>query len=144
MTIWCIIKYNKYFGGRLMGMGGKILEKDKRKIADFINDYVKKHGYNVVLRNKELNALYEENGVAPESVHYLNSDYCYNRTNNGMVENFKNDLHIFEYVKRGYYRLLGENYEYTGDIMHKPSREEEYVAGHWKDGVLVEWNPKIN
>ena len=60
------------------------------------------------------------------------------------VENFKNDLHIFEYVKRGYYRLLGENYEYTGDIMHKPSKEEEYVAGHWKDGVLVEWNPRIN
>ena len=105
-----------------MGMGGNVLENDKRKIADFINDYVKKNGYNVVLSNKELNALYEENGVAPESVYYLNSDYCYNRTNKGMVE----------------------NYEYTGDIMHKPSKEEEYVAGHWKDGVLVEWNPRIN
>lgn len=58
-----------------MGMGGNVLENDKRKIADFINDYVKKNGYNVVLRNKELNALYEENGVAPESVYYLNSDY---------------------------------------------------------------------
>lgn len=75
-----------------MGMGGNVLENEKRKIADFINDYVKKNGYNVVLRNKELNALYE----------------------------------------------------YTGDIMHKPSKKEEYVAGHWKDGVLVEWNPRIN
>ena len=70
--------YNKInrFGGIIMGMGGNVLENDKRKIADFINDYVKKNGYNVVLSNKELNALYEENGVAPESVYYLNSDYC--------------------------------------------------------------------
>lgn len=28
--------------------------------------------------------------------------------------------------------------------MHKPLNEEEYVAGRWKDGVLIEWNPRIN
>ena len=127
-----------------MGMGGQVLENDKRKIADFINAYVKENGYNVVLTNKDLNEFYKENGIAPESVYYLNSDYCYNRTNKGMIATFKNDLHIFEYVKRGYYRLLGENYKYNGDVMHKRSDEkEEYVAGHWKDGVIVEWNPRV-
>lgn len=127
-----------------MGMGGQKLENDKRIIANFINAYVKKNGFNDVLSNKELNGLYEKNGVSPESVYWLNSDYCYNRTNKGMIDSFKNDLHIFEYVKRGYYRILGENYKYNGKVMHKKTGEKEpYVAGRWEDGMLVKWNPRI-
>ena len=41
-----------------MGMGGDTLEKDKRKIADFVNEYVKLNGYDVVMKNKELIELF--------------------------------------------------------------------------------------
>ena len=42
----------------IMGMGGDTLEKDKRKIADFVNEYVKLNGYDVVMKNKELIELF--------------------------------------------------------------------------------------
>ena len=113
-----------------MGMGGDTLEKDKRKIADFVNEYVKLNGYDVVMKNKELIELFEENDIKPESVFYLNSDYCYNKTNKGMIDNFKNDVHMFECVKRGYYRLLGENYKYNGEIIWEKISQQNKVLGN--------------
>jgi hypothetical protein len=124
-------------------MGGDTLETDRRKIADFINEYVKNNGNDTILKNKDLKNLLSDNDVSPQSVFYLNSDLCYNRVNDGIIDTFREEIHLFEHVKRGYYRLLGENYPYTGDIKHKKAKEkEEYVAGMWQDGVIVEWNPR--
>ena len=125
------------------GNGWRYIGKRQEKIADFVNEYVKSNGYDVVMKNKELLELYEENDIKPESVFYLNSDYCYNKTNKGMIDNFKNDVHMFEYVKRGYYRLLGENYKYNGEIVHKGKCDKEaHTVGRWENGIIVEWNPQ--
>lgn len=62
------------------------------------------------------------------------SDYCYNRINEGIPF----DKHIFEYIKRGSYLYLGENYPYTGLIYHKPmGNKVELVAGEWRSGVKI-------
>lgn len=124
-----------------MAMGGDALKRDRRKIADFVNAYVETNGYDVVMKNQELIALFDANGVAPESQFYLNSDLCYNRINDGIIDDFKDEIHVFESVKRGYYRLLGENYEYTGNILHKKKAQPEYIAGQWEDGKIISWNP---
>ena len=59
------------------------------------------------------------------------SDYCYNRINAGI----KFDKHIFEYIEKGKYRYLGENYSYTGLIYSKPlGHDKEIVMGEWKNG----------
>jgi len=60
-----------------------------------------------------------------------------------MIDNFKNDVHMFECVKRGYYRLLGENYKYNGEIVHKGKGDKEpRIIGRWENGIIVEWNPR--
>jgi hypothetical protein len=52
------------------------------------------------------------------------SDYCYNLVNKGKLadpalEKFK----IFEWISRGKYRYLGENYVYKGFIHSYPRRK---------------------
>lgn len=42
----------------------------------------------------------------------LPSDFCYNRTNDGI--DFKEDDRLFEYVKRNEYKYLGEKYRTPG------------------------------
>ncbi len=119
------------------------LDKDRRKIADFINDFVEKNGYDIVLKNKELLELFEKNDVSPQSTWYLNSDICYDSTNDGMMEHFEKSVHLFSRPKRGYYRILGENYPYTGFVKHKPRGSDEvYIVGEWLNGELIKWEPK--
>lgn len=59
------------------------------------------------------------------------SDYCYNRTNNDIQKRFSKQLHIFEYMKNGRYKYLGENYPYVGNIYHLAKGEEEQIVGKW-------------
>ncbi len=59
------------------------------------------------------------------------SDYCYNRCNNGI----KFDQHLLEYLAPGRYLILGENANYSGDIIHKPQgKKEERIIGNWNNG----------
>lgn len=62
----------------------------------------------------------------------LPSDYCYNRINLDIANDFEKRMHIFEYVKKNVYRFLGENVSYTGDIEYK-----NIVVGSWKNGNIV-------
>lgn len=73
-------------------------------------------------------------GANPTSV--IPSDFCYNRTNNGI--NPREDNRLFEYLETGLYKYLGENYPYTGKIFHKPQGGEEKVVGEWNNGT-VKW-----
>jgi len=65
----------------------------------------------------------------------LPQDYCYNRMNDGIA--FKDHVHLFEYLGRNRYRLLGDRYPYTGEIIHKPKRCPEVIVGKWKQGTLI-------
>lgn len=52
------------------------------------------------------------------------SDYCYNLTNKGKIDNpILADFKIFEWISRGKYKYLGENYPYTGLIIRNPKNK---------------------
>ena len=63
------------------------------------------------------------------------SDYCYNRWNKDL-NNFISHLHIFEYIDRGKYRILGSQYCYDGNIFYG-----EKIIGEWEKGQLKWFNP---
>lgn len=109
-------------------------EQSVREIADFINEYVKTNP-GEILKSGEITRLLRDNGIEPD-VMFLASDYCYNRTNAG-IKDFKNTIHIFEYVKRGVYQLLGEGYNYDGPVITKPSGQPySFIVGRWTEGKL--------
>jgi hypothetical protein len=83
----------------------------------------------VVSSSKVKELLKVKYGINESSV--IPSDYCYNRINAGI----KFDKHIFEYIERGKYKYLGENYSYTGLIFSKPTGQgKEIIVGEWKNG----------
>lgn len=109
-------------------------QQNVREIADFVNAYVKDNP-GMILKSKEINQLLRSNGIEPDKM-FLPSDCCYNRTNAG-IKNFHDTIHIFEYVNRGVYRLLGEHFCYTGLVITKPSGQPfNYIVGEWIEGSL--------
>lgn len=64
------------------------------------------------------------------------SDYCYNRTNKGI--NFNRNIHLFEFLGKGFYKYIGDKYRYTGDVKSKSIGEPEKVVGQWKDGYYTD------
>ena len=52
------------------------------------------------------------------------SDYCYNLTNKGKIDDpILVEFKIFEWIDRGKYKYLGENYPYTGLIIRNPKNK---------------------
>lgn len=97
-----------------------------KKVMEGRNGMVVTSGF----MKSELNRRF---GVDVNSV--LPSDFCYNRINDGI--HFRKDNRIFRYIDKNAYEYLGENYPYTGDIVHKPQRSTtEKVVGHWVNGNL--------
>lgn len=70
----------------------------------------------------------------------LPTDYCYNRYNNGLGD--FSGHHLFEYTEDKQFRVLGEKYPYTGNVMHKPKGEPEYIWGHWVVGEFYSGAPE--
>ena len=103
-------------------------------IVDSINNYVSSHGYTTVMTRQELyNLISPNHALNYDSV--LPQDYCYNRMNDGIA--FKDHVHLFEYLGRNRYRLLGDRYPYTGEIIHKPKQSPEVIVGKWEQGKLI-------
>jgi len=65
----------------------------------------------------------------------LLSDYCYNRTNDGI----RFDKHIFEYICRNTYKYLGEDFPFTGKIYHKPIKQKVKEFGEWINGRMIRY-----
>lgn len=88
-----------------------------------------------VIKNK----LISKFNINPSSI--ILSDYCYNRYNKGI--SFKQ--HLFIYIDRSTYRYVGENYNYTGLIFHKPKEDDNRnVVGEWDNGKLLLYNEQSN
>lgn len=93
---------------------------------------------------KELSSQYIKSrvqskfGTDPASV--IPSDFCYNRTNKGIV--FGLDNRLFEYLGKHNYKYLGENFRYTGTIREKPLGEKERDAGEWRKNGTIKWYNK--
>lgn len=99
-------------------------------IYDQINQVLNNRKNDIITLKEMKYILRQTYGTNPGSV--VLTDYCYNRFKNGI--NFKK--HIFEYIKRGTFKYLGENYPYTGKIYHKPKgQKSEIIIGEWNNGV---------
>jgi hypothetical protein len=68
----------------------------------------------------------------------IQSDYCYNRSNDGI--DFNKWIHIFKHSGRGKYIYLGENYPCDGEVIHYPKGNVSYECGIWKKGVYYPYN----
>jgi hypothetical protein len=69
------------------------------------------------------------------------SDYCYNRTNNGINTN-KN---ILIYLGSGEYKYVGKSYNYEGWVFHREkSTKEDKIVGQWKSGVYITFDTSLN
>ena len=84
-------------------------------------------------------ALEKKYGTNPTSI--IPSDLSYNRTNKGI--DFEKHPHLFEYVKSGEYKYLGELYPYTGNVYRRDEKaDEDIIVGRWENGSLVEFSTK--
>ena len=60
------------------------------------------------------------------------SDYCYNRINLDIADDFERRMHLFVYVRKNAYEYIGENFPYTGNIEHK-----DICVGRWENGRIL-------
>lgn len=116
-------------------------EEYKKDVARFINEYVSIHGYNDVMKKTDIDDLI--NASVSDTDGWIQiSDLCYNRSNIANFDTFETDIHLFERLEKGYYRLLGENYPYTGLILWQKKEDGiERIIGEWYCGRLKAWNP---
>ena len=105
----------------------------REMITDCVNDYVHVHGTDCTMNKKELFQMVSCQCPIKYSS-FLPQDYCYNRTNDGIL--FDGHTHLFEYVEPDCYRLLGENYPYSGPVLHKPRGKKEIIVGMWTQGIV--------
>lgn len=96
-----------------------------------------------IWKKKEIEDYMRQNGVEPNTF-FLPSDICYNHTTKPFGDSddsFENSVHVFEYVGRNQYRVLGEGYPYTGLVMRKRSSDgKELIVGEWFNGRIIKWD----
>ncbi len=102
-----------------------------------INEYVSQFGTESVM---DVDGVLSAAKMTDKKGSILPTDYCYNRYNNGLGE--FDGPHLFEYTDDKKFRVLGENYPYTGNVMHKPKGAPEYVWAHWTAGKLTKGEPE--
>ncbi len=115
------------------------LQSCREEVASVINGYVKEFG--AAKEEKETKEILEylvRKGVELDSM-FLVSDMCYNKTNKANLKSFKSDVLLFEHVSRGKYRILGEHYNYTGDVIWTDKHGFKHIVGEWKNGKLSYW-----
>lgn len=107
--------------------------KNAEKVIDTINSYVKDNGTGKIISREEfydiLLAKYPE--INRASVYP--SDFCYNVYNDGLRD-LDDGERCLECVDKGYFKILGTNYKYTGDVYHYIFRKNQEIVGHWENG----------
>ncbi len=112
------------------------LEEYRLRAAGVINEYVKTFGTDNVLHTSQIRKMLEEK-LGYVYVMFQESDMCYDKTNKANLKTYPEDILLFETTeRRGYYRVLGQNYPYTGDVVWKKRGLPDEVVGKWKDGRL--------
>lgn len=117
------------------------LNNNYKKIAKYFTE--NKNQYAGVLTKKDIDAILNDNGIKPDTM-FLPSDICYNHTTKPLGEgndDFESSVHVFEYVDRNKYKVLGEGYPYTGLVLRKRKADnKEIIVGEWYNGKLIKWD----
>lgn len=121
----------------------KELEEYRLKVADVIDDYVNRFGHDEVKHKSEIQKMLLDK-IGDIYVMYQEADMCYNKTNKANLKTYTTDVLLFEACDRpGYFRLLGQNYPYTGDVVWTKKKDPNEVVGHWEDGKLSFWGDSL-
>ena len=105
----------------------------KDTIVETVNNYVSSHGYTTIMTRYELyNLISPDHALNYDSI--LPQDFCYNRINDGIA--FKDHFHLFEYLGRNSYRLLGDKDRHYGEIISIGRGCAELIVGKWQQGTL--------
>ena len=117
------------------------LQECREEVAKVINEYVKTFGFDEIKSTGDIVGFLEEKC----ELHgwFLVSDMCYNKTNKANLGTYVEDVKLFEEVSRGKYRILGENYPYSGDLIWKKKKGKPEVVGKWDNGKLNYWGDKF-
>lgn len=127
------------YGGNKKGLELKMTINEM--VIDAVNSFVQICGPECTMSRREIYYMISEKYDIKYSS-FLPQDYCYNRTNMGIKYN--EHAHLFEYVEKDWYRLLGENFPYTGPIMHKPAGFVEIEVGMWENGQAEFYDDRYN
>ena len=102
------------------------------KIPEQVELALSKSGKKIFTRKEILQIMSSISEVNESSV--IPSDYCYNRTNDGIDQNQKPDPKFLIFNGGGSYTYVGFNNKYTGLVYHKPKNQEPYIKGQWVNG----------
>ena len=90
----------------------------------------KEFGADPIPRRALADAVMRQCACSRSSV--LPSDFAYNMVNRAGVSC---ERPVFIQEGRGYYRFVGRNHPYTGDVFWKPSGGTRRKVGAWNEGV---------
>ncbi|MCI6649361.1 MAG: hypothetical protein ACI4CX_06005 [Candidatus Weimeria sp.] len=113
------------------------LDRISKQAERVINAFVEENGYQVIMTTRDIRKLLTDNNVGIHSA-WLISDHCYNHYNLGLIE-FEQDIHLFEYISNGRYRILGSQYPYNGDILW--FTKENHHTIKYRVGVMENGKP---
>ena len=101
---------------------------------EVVKKHIAEHGCGTIVTRQQLSQMVME--AYPHNHNsFLPADYCYNRTNKGI--SFETHVHLFEFLDDGRYRILGEDYPYSGAVYCREMGEtEDRVYGSWYHGVF--------
>ena len=119
------------------------LKQYEKQVALAMNAFVKKYGYKKILSYSEIREILYAN-LGKISEEFQESNFCYNYVNKSKFLSFRKDVHLFENVGKGRYRILGENYPYIGEIIWKTHKKQKFVVGVWDLGDLNYWGDMSN
>ena len=91
----------------------------KEEIEQFLSSMPLNHEFSTRWFKAELSKQFKRSETC-----YIPSDYCYNRTNKGIV--YENQPHYFikDLSVRGLYKYVGKNYVYNGKVYSKPKKQK--------------------
>ena len=99
-----------------------------------VNENISEYGLHYKISRGE---LYELLGARFQTKKgsIIPSDYCYDRTNKGIIFNKKPRL--FAFLGKGMYECLGDNYPFTGPVFtHEKGAKNKCEVGYWENGLF--------
>lgn len=130
------------WGNNMISNGLKKNYEDVSRLFSSLDGELKQK----IWKKKEIEEYMRQNGVEPDTF-FLPSDICYNHTTKPLGDtddSFEKSVHVFEYVGRNRYRVLGTGYPYTGLVMRKRSSDrKELVVGEWFNGHIIKWDKNM-
>lgn len=119
------------------------LDECRLKVAEIINDYVKTFGHNEIKHKSEIRKMLTDK-MGDLYVMFQEADMCYNKTNKANLGSYETDIILFEACeKQGYFKILGQNYPYTGDVIWTKKVGPNEVVGRWENGKLSFWGKTL-